>query len=690
MRPALALVLSLLLVVAALPADAQEAEYEMEELVITGSKMPQTPGNVTQKIEIITAAQFDDRVLANGNLAELLSYSPGNFANILSRNDANWGSSGGLAHTYKGYMLDGLPIDAFVDLQSLDAWAFERVEDQRGAASVLYPTYLAMDFAGNQSPLAGTANFILKERIRETMTRAGVYYGSYNTKGTRFYHQAASGNLNMFFGADYESSDYTEYGYDDLNADPPVRSWLNMTKDPVYEKTKLYMRGTYYLPGPAGHRVGLYAHRTWHDGDAGRPNRDFNYQYTTINANYLYPVNESLIAQVKAGYRRYNRLYESDNFARDDNGGPILASLALRDESGVDSEIIPVDASLSLAHGDNDLLTVGMDYQSSTYKTHSEVDVALTGNDAEATGWGLYAQEEQRWNDFTFRVGARMTGISHDISRFQGGLPGDDSNSWTKFLWSGGIRYNANPALSLYTNAGSAFKAPGLKSVGGTINPADTLNNASASGHLPNPDIDPESGISFDVGATYLPMENVSLGVRAFYIALDDQIVQIAVPASGSLSQDINAGKTTTLGVELEATHQVNDMITWFGNYTYTSTDIENKEPGHEDKDGASMNFVPDHIVNAGLNLSLPRDLRAVVTLQLYSSITQNISKSAPGELDGYELISARLEKLYRTADGFDLRLYLEPYNITNNEAELPWGFQNTGFSVNGGVTVAF
>ena len=680
MRPALSLALSLLLLAAVSPAGAQDAEYEMEELIITGSKMPQTPGNVTQKIEIITAAQFDDRVMASGNLAELLSYSPGNFANVLSRNDANWGSSGGLAHTYKGYMLDGLPIDSFVDLQSLDPWAFERIEDQRGAASVLYPTYLAMDFAGNQSPLAGTANFILKERIRDTMTRAGVYYGSYNTKGTRFYHQRASGNLNMFFGADYESSDYTDYGTDG--------SWLNMIKDPQYEKTKLYMRGTYYLPGPAGHRVGVYAHRTWHDGDAGRPNRDFNYQYTTINTNYLYPVSESLIAQVKAGYRRYDRLYESDNFSRDDNGDPILASLALRDESGVDSRIIPIDASLSLAHGDNDVLTVGADYQSSTYKTHTEVDVALTGNDAEATGWGLYAQEEQRWNDYTFRVGARLTGISHDISRFQGGLPGDDSNSWTKFLWSGGVRYNANPALSLFTNVGSAFKAPGLKSVGGTINPADTLNNASASGHLPNPNIDPESGMSVDVGASYLPMEDMTVGVRAFYITLDDQIVQIAVPATGSLSQDINAGKTTTMGVELEATHRFSDMVSWFGNYTYTTTDIDN--PQDADKDGASMNFVPDHVINLGTTLSLPQDLRAIITLQIYSGINTNISNSSPGELDGYELISARLEKLYKTSDGLDVRLYLEPYNITNNEFELPWGFQDTGFSANGGVTIGF
>ena len=86
--------LSIFLVGAPVVAD-DEADvdvYEMGEMIITGSKLPQTPGNVTQKISIITADEMGSLVLGNGNLAEMLSYSPGNFANVLSRNDANWGS----------------------------------------------------------------------------------------------------------------------------------------------------------------------------------------------------------------------------------------------------------------------------------------------------------------------------------------------------------------------------------------------------------------------------------------------------------------------------------------------------------------------------------------------------------------------------------------------------------------------
>jgi outer membrane receptor protein involved in Fe transport len=47
---------------------------------------------------------------------------------------------------------------------SLDFIYLERIEVHRGPASVLYPNYMTMDFAGNQTPLAGITNLITKEK----------------------------------------------------------------------------------------------------------------------------------------------------------------------------------------------------------------------------------------------------------------------------------------------------------------------------------------------------------------------------------------------------------------------------------------------------------------------------------------------------------------------------------------------
>ena len=676
--------LSLFLFGAPVVADDEADErdvYEMGEMIITGSKLPQTPGNVTQKISIITADEIGSLVLGNGNLAEMLSYSPGNFANVLSRNDANWGSSGGLAHTYKGYMLDGLPIDSFVDLQSLDSWAFQRVEDQRGSASVLYPTYLAMDFAGNQSPLAGTANFILKERVGSTRTSASAYYGSYNTIGGRFFHQRAAGNLHLFFGGHHEDSDYTYYGTFDENGNR--NSWLNMLEDdsPNYEKTKMYMRGTYFLDD-SGQRVSLYAHRTWHTGDGGRPNRDFGHTYTTLNAGYTNPISDKATVRAKVGYRDYVRRWEEDNFARDSVGVVIPESLALRSEDGVDQSVMPADLSVSVITRESDVLTVGADYQRASYKNTSESGMPTTNNDGTANALGFYAQEEFRLNGLTLRAGLRYTSISHDIALLSGAPPAEESNSWNKLLYSAGARYNHSDDLAVYTNLGTSFKAPSQKSVGGTVRVGST-----DSGHLPNPDIKPESGLNIDAGVNFRPMEDLQVGLRGFNIVIDDQIVQREVPDAPQ-SQDINAGNTTTNGAELEVTHRLDDRVEWFANYTYTNAEVTENEVDPS-KVGAKINFVPESAIGLGVHLTLDNGLRATITAQSYSGIYSDINKDSD-PLDGYVLVNARIQYGVRTQDGYDLSLYLEPYNITNQAFEMPWQFADPGFSVNGGLMVSF
>ena len=91
---------------------------------------------------------------------------------------------------------------------ALDLMAVERIEIQRGPASVLYPNYLSQDFAGNQSPLAGTVNLILKENIDHHETQFLTSYGSYNTFSNQFYHQDVRNNMSYFTGLSYENSDY--------------------------------------------------------------------------------------------------------------------------------------------------------------------------------------------------------------------------------------------------------------------------------------------------------------------------------------------------------------------------------------------------------------------------------------------------------------------------------------------------
>ena len=104
----------------------RQKDFIFEEIVITESKIPQKQDEITHKIDVLTRDEILDTPLPNRNLSEAFKYLPGNFVNPLSRNDANWGSYGGLGPKYNSYLLDGLPIDSFVDPMSLEPIYIEK------------------------------------------------------------------------------------------------------------------------------------------------------------------------------------------------------------------------------------------------------------------------------------------------------------------------------------------------------------------------------------------------------------------------------------------------------------------------------------------------------------------------------------------------------------------------------------
>lgn len=79
-------------------ADGQDKkeDFEFQEITVTESKIEQLPQEQTHKVDVVDKKEIETINLPNRNLSELIKYLPGNFVNPLSRNDANWGSYGGL------------------------------------------------------------------------------------------------------------------------------------------------------------------------------------------------------------------------------------------------------------------------------------------------------------------------------------------------------------------------------------------------------------------------------------------------------------------------------------------------------------------------------------------------------------------------------------------------------------------
>lgn len=652
-------------------AGAQDT-LDLKEVVITASKQVTSAGNVTQKIDVIPARSVKSIVQGNNNIAEALQYKPGASISVLSRNDANWGTYAGIGPKYSTYMLSGLPVDAFVDPQSLDLTAIERIEVQRGPASVLYPNWLSQDFAGNQSPLSGTVNLVLKEKFEQQETALSTSYGSYNTFNGQAYHQDFTRNLHYFAGFSYEMSDYTNYGTDD--------SWLNMQKDPRYRKAKMFAGANWFIGREETQKISVFLHKTLHRGDAGRVYRGFDNDYLTLNTGYNASLTDNIGLDARFGLRMYDRKWQESHFNEVDS---------LLSNNGVYQNIIPADFHITIDHGYAHSFIIGIDYQGAEYYTWTDplLGYRLYGNKSTASQAGIYAQEELRFGGLILRGGLRYNYISNSIELINGDAPGEREKSWNRLLWSAGAKYKITGRISVFANAGSSFLTPGLKSTGGTILLSD-LGVPGKNGQLPNPDLKPESGLGTDLGTNIILPAAIQLSLRGFYILVDDAIVDVAVYENPSQSQSVNAGKSSSLGIEIDLKQTMNELLSWFVNYTYMKTNIENDI--YEDQNDVNVPFAPEHVANAGMDFSLPFGLKFSPYLNYNDGYYDSNSKTSRKKFTPGVVFNACLAQTISNQKSGILDIFARFYNLTNNRYEMPWQFKNTGFSMMGGVSFTF
>ncbi|MCX6554667.1 MAG: TonB-dependent receptor [Candidatus Aminicenantes bacterium] len=646
---------------------------ELMNIVVTPAKMSQSMGTVTQKIDIIDAKEIERSVSGNRNICEVIAKLPGASVSVLSRNDANWGTYGGIGPKYSTYMLQGLPLDAFVDPMSLDLNAIDHIEVQRGPASVFYPNYLSQDFAGNQSPLAGTINLILKQKIEKTKTLFMTQYGSYNTLNGQIFHQNRIGRFNYFCGSAYEMSDYTNYGAEG--------SWLNMKKDPEYKKKKIYGSLTLFTDKDEKQKFTIFFQETWHVGDSGQIYQGYDHQYSTVNAGYDIAFSERLNLQSHLGLRSYGRTWQESNLGVMD---------ILKTNNGVNQVIIPVDLSLSWRHRKKHLLSVGADYQGATYYTWSDplLGYRIYGNKSSALQGGVYAQEE--WHPHAkilLRGGLRIAFIKNRIALISGNIPDRGSESWSNLLWSLGARYALSSKVAFYANAGSSFATPGLKSSGGTISMSD-LGVPGHDGQLPNPNLKPESGVSADAGIDFTISTGFKVGIRGFHTRIRDALVDIVVSRNPSQTQSINTGSSASSGFEIEVSRRINGLLSWFANGTFLQTNIKNDLDPNQN--GVEIPFSPKFVANLGVNWQTPFGLVLAPALNYNDGFYDGTSKTWRRFFKPGVVLNLHAAQLLAKGDSFTLECFAQFYNITNNKFEMPWQFKNPGFSGMVGIKVTF
>ena len=423
-----------------------------------------------------------------------------------------------------------------------------------------------------------------------------------------------------------------------------IRGW-GCLRIPSYQKIKLYGKATYF----AGSRqkLSVFAQHTLHNGFTGRPNRDYGHNYDTLNAVYGNDLSPNLNIQLKTGLRNYDRRWGDDNYPE---------SLALVDHAGVQQTIVPADLAVNVKHRGDSVLTVGADAQYASYSTYTEPNAPrTTGNDSSTLSTGLYLQEKYVAGEWVLRVGGRVNHIADRYDLIGGAAPGVGGKSWTRFLWSTGLRYNISRSLAVFANAGTSFISPAAKAVGGTLNAADA-GIVGRNGQLPNPALKPESGIGSDVGIDIAAAARATIGLRGFYNRITDAIVENAVSSTPSQTQSINAGNAGAYGLEMVYDHQVADTLHVFANFTRTATRIENAlDP---DQDGSGFPFVPRYVFNAGMTWNATATLRLTPNLHAVGTYFDSTSMGGRTSSAPIRYLNVKVEQTLSSADARAIVLF--------------------------------
>lgn len=157
---------------------------------------------------------------------------------------------------------------------------------------------------------------------------------------------------------------------------------------------------------------------------------------------------------------------------------------------------------------------------------NTDAKTASIKEDVDSTGY--YIQHQYNDHGFNTQVGVRVE---------------DNEKFGTHTVAQGGIRYQLLPLTSIYTNIGSAFKAP-------------TFNDMYGWGG--NPDLKPEESISYEIGIDQKFNYGISAGLSAFVTKVDDLINSDPVTY-----QMVNIDKAKIEGAE--------SYIKWQGDNLYTN-----------------------------------------------------------------------------------------------------------------------
>lgn len=605
----------------------QAAEYQLDTVSVTATKVERKSSEVPQNISVVDSAQLEDQKLIG--VTDVLQGIPGVVAE--SKNggyDARLilrGAGLKAAYGVREIMVlrDGVPLtdpDSFTRLDFVDTQDIERIEVTKGPGSI---------FAAGTS--GGTVQIISKSVFDEQKNRIKLGGGN---DGAR--------NLNVRYGGAVDDSNFYNFTFSHRGVD---NNWRENNDFSTLQGSLKY--GHFFEDGSA-----LEGEFAMTKSNMQLPSKMNEEEFQQFKDDGEQPTT----SEIWQDNGRYSTIYftnlryekEMDNltfkprvyFNHWEHLHPVPGMINDADNNNV----FGVDLELNYAHtllGQNSQLVAGLTRRmdsTNDSKKYQYADRCLQTQTS--TGWGgattteilrtscddkgdlaeiqdsttalvgFYAQESMRFGEkWLLDIALRADRTKFDIegdqtSAFDWSTDGykagigayDFSKSYTLLSKKMGLSYQLVPGLNAYASIAQSDQTPGESEI---------RSNISNGG----PELDAPQSTSYEIG---LKGRGESYAYDlAFYVnPVEDEIIS-SYQEGQTLYQ--NAGKTDKKGLELEANYLITPEWSVGGSYAYQDYTYDEfteivygRNTANVDRSGNQLPYIPKH--QYGLNLGYKND----------------------------------------------------------------------------------
>ncbi|MBU2549399.1 MAG: TonB-dependent receptor [Proteobacteria bacterium] len=535
--------------------EADAPRFELEAIVVTGSRIEESARSLPKNVTVITSEDIEQ---APGNdVIEVLARESGICPRNLFGHDKGAGldlrGMGDTSVSNVVVMVDGFrlnPADmAGADLSSIPLDRIERIEIVRGAGSVVY----------GDGAVGGVINIITKKPPEKFEGRVLASFGSYGAFDSRARLGGRKGGFHFLADAQhYESQGFRDNGFL-TKRDASLRLGLDLMPRVTLSLNVADHSDEYGLPGPVSKSEAGQEDRR---AKTSRPDDEGE----TEERRWLGGLDLDMGAwgelSLKAGYRRRDNTYLMGYSSL----LPKENQLSLIEERS-DSWSLDYVKTYRLA-GREHRFQFGYDFREAQYvrteRAANQRENGLVENE------GFFLTNKWRLTDRLdlsagFRSGA-FDGVFRSDARktfgvYQRWVNGNRRlRAWRHSAWDLGLTWTPFPDTTLFASYATSFRSPNVDEFA-----------------LADDDLRPQTGAHIELGARKRIGGRAELSASLFQTRITDEIYYGEDPRTGQVVNRNYEEATMRQGVETDFKWYPADSLYVWGNLTWLEARFEKK-----------------------------------------------------------------------------------------------------------------